>query len=261
MRLSRVLAAALLLLGAAPAHAYRDLMVEAKGRHYPLGGSTYLEAGDSRLLWGGSGNGRPPAEGANYGYWRPSVGATYADYYRGARAQVDLFPVAFFGVRAGARVVDNNGDYPGFDCGAGGDRCHGRYTATYAEARFAAGHGPWFAAATAKLTNMERRDAGRGPFVEPTSALLLSAEDDRLREINGYAGHSFGAWSALYSQYYADARDRSGYARMHLLSASYRHGPWRLSAGAGAFRSELKPWRPTVAGSLSWTPLPSAGLF
>ena len=126
MRLSRTLAAALLLV-AAPAHAYLDLMLESTGRHYPLGGATYLEAGDSRLLWGGR-DGRPP-EGAAYGYWRPSLGVTYADYYRGARAQIDLFPVAFLGLRAGARLVDNDGDYPAFNCGTGGDRCRGRYTA------------------------------------------------------------------------------------------------------------------------------------
>jgi hypothetical protein len=260
MRLSRILAAAL-LLAATPAHAYLDFMLESTGRHYPLGGATYLEAGDSRLLWGGDAQGRPPEEGAAYGYWRPSLGVTYADYYRGARAQVDLFPVAFFGVRGGARLVDNNGDYPAFDCGPGGDRCRGRYTATYAEARLALGAGPWFGAATGKITQMERRDSKRGPFVEPSAGLLLSAQGDRLREINAYLGRSFGPWSAVYNQYYADTRDRAGFTRMHLLSASYRRGSLRFTAGAGAFRSELKPWRPTLAGALTWTPLPSAGLF
>ena len=108
---------------------------------------------------------------------------------------------------------------------------------------------------------MERRDAERGPFIEPTAGLLLSAEGDRLREVNGYLVRSFGPLSAVYSQYYADTDDRAGYARMHLLSASYRYGTWRFTAGAGAFRSELKPWRPTAAAAISWPPLPSAALF
>jgi hypothetical protein len=260
MRLMRLLAAAL-LCAAPPAHAYLDLMVESSGRYYPVGGATYVEAGDSRLLWGGNGTGRPPEQGAGYGYWRPSVGATYADYYRSARAQVDLFPVAFLGLRAGGRLVDNGDDYPAYDCEASGDRCRGRFTATYAEARLALGYDPWFAALTAKATDMERRDSERGPFIEPSAGLLLSAEGDRLHEVNAYLGRPVGPVSTVYSQYYAETRHRDGHARMHLLSATYRNGPWRFTAGAGAFRSALKQWRPTTVAVLSWTPLPSAALF
>ncbi len=228
-----------------------DVGVGGTFRSYPLSGVAEVRAGYGVLLYGTAGT---PLSG----FLRPNVEVNSAGTYNSGMAQLEFFPLAFLGARAGAESIQNDKDYTPYDCEA--SRCKGRFHRTFFGAELSLGAGPVFARGMWRRERWSQAKEQFGDFVEPTSGLLMRGDGESQSVYYGVAGYKVtDIWAVITGVRYAE--DDGGVSRMPFGMVRYSNGNFSLGLGAGEFQSDLKKNDFTAWGYFSWDIVPSAVLL
>ncbi|MBX3022717.1 MAG: hypothetical protein KF799_13675 [Bdellovibrionales bacterium] len=254
----RNLATAIVIQGVAllflcvPAHAQMDLSLTGLFRHYPLSGIVEADAGYGIPVWGTP---RTPFSG----YLRPRLLGGTAAIYNSADAALEVFPIAFFGGRAGGEMIQNDSEYSAYDCQV--YRCVGRFHRTYAEVELSLGAGPVFAQARWRRERWSQPDPLAGSFIDPTSGLVMAGRGDWQTVIHGVLGYKLSEqWTAMAILRYAESGEPREVSRTPVAMLRYTAGPFSLGVGAGVFESALKKLDFTTQSFVRWEIEPSLAL-
>lgn len=238
------------------AHGDFDLTLGGQYRSYPPSGYAAVEAGYGVLLWG-------TVESPWYGYLRPRVEAGSVGSYSAADAGFEVYPLAFFGVRAGGESVQNDEDYRAYDCDS--YVCQGRFYRTYILSELSLGAGPVFT--QVRLTR-ERWVQGRrnsSAFIEPTSGLALpgaGASQSVMRAVVGWKISPIWTVMAGYNLVRADRveGEAENLSRFPFGLLRWTQRDWTIGVGGGAFSSTIKRREATAIVFVEWAILPSIRL-
>lgn len=224
------------------AFAQLDLGVGGTFRSYPLSGVVDMHSGYGVSLYGSAGS---PLSG----YVRPNVEIDSAGTYNSALGQLEVFPLAFMGMRAGGEVIQNDKDYTPYKCET--SRCRGRFHRTFFGAELSLGAGPVFVHGRWRRERWSQPKEQLGDFIEPTSGLLLRGTGESQTVYYAIAGYKLSdPWTLIGGVRYAEAD--AGISRMPFGMVRFTSGTFALGVGAGQFESELKDAAFTVWGYLSW---------
>ncbi len=231
-----------------PARANLDLGVGGTFRSYPLSGVAEARAGYGFLLYGAAGS---PFSG----YVRPNLEVNSAGTYNSGMAQLEVFPLAFLGLRAGGESVQNDKDYTPYDCEA--DRCRGRFHRTFFGGDLTLGAGGAFVRGLWRRERWSQPQEQAGDFIEPTSGLVMRARGESQTVYYGVGGYKLSeTWAVLGGVRYAQSDE--GFSRMPFGMVRFTRGDFALGVGAGEFESTLKDKAFTAWGYVSWDFVPSA---
>ncbi len=231
-----------------PAWANLDLGVGGTFRSYPLSGVVEGRAGYGFLLYGTAGS---PFSG----FVRPNFAVNSAATYNSGMAQLEVFPLAFLGIRAGGESVQNDKDYTPYDCET--SRCLGRFHRTFFGSELTLGAGPVFVRGLWRRERWSQPKGQVGDFIEPTSGLVLRAEGESQTVYYGVGGYKISeTWAVIGGVRYAE--DDGGFSRMPFGMVRFTSGDFALGVGAGEFESTLKDKGFTAWGYLSWDFIPSS---
>lgn len=152
-----------------------DYSYGAGARTVPKGVSLNGEAGYGRLLWGNNGDGE-----VMYGYVRPVARARTSLVVNAAEAELQVAPVSFLVLSAGAGFTSRNVDTATADCAAAD--CRGSLGSQFTGGTLLLGAGGWVAGADLRLSWMRPLEpsAASRDFVDEDSALAGRGGGDRL---------------------------------------------------------------------------------
>ena len=237
-----------------PAFAGFDLAVDGIARSYPLSGTVGLAGGYNFLLWGTPGRGSPW-----YGYLRPNLNGSTAITYNSLGASLEVFPLSFFGARAGGEAIQNDANYTAYDCANFG--CRGRFARAFVEGELTLGAGRFFAQFKARRERWTEREAPNHSFIEPTSGLALSGLGDAQSVYRLSAGAKLSdMWSLAAVLEYTESSTLRGVSRFPFALVRYSDQTFSAGLGVGTFTSTLKGEGVSVLGFLRWDVVPSLAL-
>lgn len=229
-------------------HAELDLGVGGTFRSYPLSGVAEARAGYGISLYGAPGS---PFSG----FIRPNIEGNSAGTYNSGMAQLEVFPLAFMGVRAGGELVQNDKDYTPYDCEL--FRCKGRFHRTFFGADLTLGVQGAFVRGLWRRERWSQAKEQFGDFVEPTSGILMRGTGETQTVYYGIAGYKIDeTWAVMSGIRYA--QDDDSISRMPFGMVRYVNGNFTLGLGAGDFESSLKDRAFTAWGYFSWDIIPSS---
>ncbi|MGZ3721977.1 MAG: hypothetical protein ACXVA9_03540 [Bdellovibrionales bacterium] len=230
-----------------------DFNISGAVRSYPLSGILEGDLGYGLLLWGQHGS------GPMYGYIRPHVGAATAGYYNSAIASLDLYPISFFGFRAGGEAIENDKNYTAYDC----DRyqCKGRSYRTFAQGELTVGHGPIFVQLREKREHWTLGNPNSGEFMETSSGLSLSGQGDSQTVYRAVAGYKINpTWTVMGVYMYSQSDNTREISRFPYAALRYVTGPCSVGVGAGVYSSTIKPEGGSALAYFGWNIKPSLAL-
>ncbi len=215
-----------------------------------------FDLGYSTEIWGTGGSEANPW----FGYLRPSVTGFTAGSYNSGRAMLEIYPVSFLGIEGGAEAISNTNEYKAYDCAT--YNCLGKFWTTFAGATLIAGAGRVFLVAKGKVVNLRQHPAQSANFIEPTSGLVAQRQGDQLTVASGAAGLKVSqSWSVIYAYARSEMKEIESSSEMHLGILSWKSGDWRISAGGGTFRSDIKERQGTGILRIEWRATPQLGLL
>lgn len=230
------------------ARADLDLGVGGTFRSYPLSGVVEGRAGYGVLLYGTAGS---PISG----YLRPHLEVNSAATYNSGLAQLEFFPLAFLGARAGGEAVQNDKDYSPYDCQS--YRCLGRFHRTFFAGELTLGAGPVFIRGMWRRERWSQAKEQAGDFIDPTSGLVMRAGGESQTVYYGVGGIKLNeTWGVMGGVRYAE--DDDGLSRMPFAMVRFTQGDFSLGLGAGQFESSLKDKGFTAWGYFAWDFMPSS---
>ena len=213
--------------------------------------------GYGQLLWGENSEGN-----VLFGYVRPSVTATTSVLLNRAEVGVDLFPVSFLGLYAGARGSQRAVDLDTLNCTS--VYCRGLLGTAYLKPQLLLGYGPVSAMAsfqTAWLVSSNSPSNSMMPFGDDVSNLAGNAGGDQL------------IGSELAVQVKLDPAFATGtyLSTAHMLGSGstndlisvfgrYLRGALSYTAGVGAYESTTQTRAFTCYGVVSWSGIAAMGL-
>lgn len=233
------------------ARAEFDLTVGALYRSYPLSGIAEVESGYGFLLWGTA---REPFSG----FIRPRIYANSAVSYNSLDGALEIFPLAFLGVRAGGEGIQNDRRYTSYDCET--YQCLGREYRTYVETEFSLGAGPLFGQFQWRRESWSQARPSDGDFIDPTSGIVMAARGDRQTVFRGLIGLKLSDdWAVLGLYRYAQS-EPGDISRSPTLFLRFRTGGLSMGVGGGAFGSPIKRNEANVQAYIRWSVWPSLAL-
>jgi hypothetical protein len=233
-----------------------DFSLSTPLRSYPLSGVLTADLGFGQQLWG--------QQSPWYGYARLGTRVHSAVTYNAVEGVVDVFPVSFLGVRGGHEWIDNQKDYPSYECTAT-QKCQGQFARRYIEAELTLGAGALFGQFRARRERWTQNGSRAGVddptwFVEPSAGLLVNrvggSQSVGLVSL-GWRWSESWATLALYRHVENDEQQSSSFP---VLAQQWRQGPWSAVVGGGWFASELKSEGLSVVLALRWSPRPGLSL-
>ncbi len=218
-------------------------------RSYPLGTSLDIRLAQALKLWG------EPQEGPLYGFLRPSVEWSTAVTYNALSAQVEFFPLSFFGLRSGLQAVDNRSDYTAYDCNL--HLCKGRFHKDFAEIQLALAYAQFFVLAQFRQESLN----WTGPesaqrFVDPEHALSMEPKGEAVFRQSLILGVNLSPSLRvmLLDRKSMIKADRGIQAKTQLALISRQRGPWTLTSGLGSFVGELNKKNISFIFGASYSP-------
>ncbi len=227
-----------------------DLRLGGSYRSYPLSGVLEPAIGYGVVAYG--------AEGAPFsGYIRAAMDGATAGSYNSGLAKLEIFPLAFVGVRAGGESIQNDKDYSAYNCTAVG--CQGRYYRTFVESELSLGYGGVFVQGKWRRERWTQPKQQTGDFIDPTSGLVISANGEAETVYSGVLGYKINdTWAVLGGARYAE--DGTGISQFPFGVVRWRSGGFTAGVGGGTFKSELKKREGTVLAYFTWEIWPSVAL-
>ncbi len=222
-----------------------DSHVQGLYRSFPGAVAVSVDGGAAWKLW--------DKEGVLYGYIRPNINFQTSGVTNQLRAQLDIFPVSFFGFVIG--MAWNKRDYEEFSSFTCSEvNCSGQIRRSYVGHNMALAYKNFFLVSKWKVERVEMTDRS-GTFVDVRASLLARSRYDQHLEGQVIAGykigdqHSLGVLSIYNSMKYFD-NNSSMWMGFH----RYEWDKWSLLSGVGFMDTRLNKRVGSMMLILRWTP-------
>lgn len=247
-----VTAIVILMTFSQPSFADFDLSLGGLARSYPLGGALEANAGYGILLWGDAG---PPW----YGYMRARLDGASALRFNSISPSLEIYPVSFFGIRAGGESIQNDADYSAYDCVT--YVCRGRFYNTFVQAELTLGAGAFFVQGRMRRERWSQAVSGATAFIDPEAGLAMVGTGDSRTYYRGALGYKINEnWTAVASMVYVQADSDNGISRFPFALVRFKTGAFTVAAGGGVFASKLKDEGAAALLIFNWEIWPSLAL-
>lgn len=209
------------------------------------------QAGASQVAWG------DPGAGPMFGYIRASGSLRTSGLANGYRAQLDAYPVSFFGVSAGTQGLHRASDAPSVNCE--GLDCRGWVRSRYLQVRGVFRFGEVFGQAYFQRDFFS--DGGAGvPLFEPMTMLALDPLGDRVNSWNGVLGYQVNPEWALGGLYLgASSGVFNGKSENELLFARWKPSDVTYTFAVGRVSSSVVGVGPQALVMIAWWPKARVG--
>jgi hypothetical protein len=219
----------------------------------PLAAAAMGSLGYNALLWGTPGKGS-----IGYGFTRISLFARSSYFVSAGAARLELYPVSFLGLSAGAALSTRHTDLDTLDCSI--VQCRGELTRLFAEAKLIFGAGPIFFVPYAKAERLTSRDSGR-PFGDEESNLAGMFHADSLLTYGGVLGVTLAhTWRVGVTGSHQKMTDSGADNDFLAGFLSWTLQSLTIRGGAGVYRSSTADAGPTAFISVKWLISPSLSL-
>ncbi len=225
---------------------FKDIESKLSGgvRAYPKGGRLLYKAKKEYVLWGEKEvNGK---KNHMYGYAAPNATAYTAGYLNGARFDVDIFPISFFGFRFGHEIYFNNKEYSAFDCET--FNCKGGFDKSYYEILGAMKCKKVFYKMRLIRQNVTQRNIYKPNFMDALTGLVAKNDGDNLlvdHHVTGYLFSKQWVVSVLYIN--ARAQEVNNDSEQITLNVThFKDDKWTYNFGLGSFRSTTRVRKATA---------------
>jgi hypothetical protein len=213
-------------------------------RFYPKGGRILYNLKKDYIIWGEK---KVNGEASHkYGYISPHVTAYTAGYLNGARIDVDIFPISFFGIRFGHETLFNNKEYSAFECDV--YNCLGGFDKSYIEIHGATKIKKVFYKFKIIRQDIHQRDIYKPNFVDALTGLVAKNYGDSFfvdHHTLGYLISDKWVISTLYI--YARAQNIINNSDQTTVNITYfKDKKWTYNFGLGSFRSSAKVRKATA---------------
>lgn len=237
-----------------------DFSTTIGGRNYPKSGFVEAELGVSSILWG---NFKEGSSQPWYGFVRGFIEPSFSVSYDALKLGLEVFPVSILGFRYHTKRSANHKDLEAYDCVT--YDCRFKMEAETIEADLVLGYGKVFLGGRMghrKLSELEKENATQA-IVEPVYGLAwVPNQDEELNYLSSFVGYRLSdRWQVLGLYTIADIDRTGAESQFGYLFVNHNIGDFAIGAGAGAFKSPLKPEEFSAVFNLRWEPLKSPVLF
>lgn len=238
-----------------------DWKAAVAGRTRPLGAAVFAEGGYNISLWGdvkGEGN-------FWYGYLRPSLSVAASSVVGEGEAELQLYPVSFFGLFLGRSYAVRSESRSRYaDCW--NVICGGRLRGDYGGLHFIAGVGSIFWRSRAESRDLRPSEDSRD-FYEDKVALVLNRGYDRVITHSHTLGYRFpsggdsGAGGSVVGIAFSrtDIVLRDGFSEQTSLIFAHPWNEVRWAYSVGVYRSSALDAGLSVGISVVWRGRPGLG--
>jgi hypothetical protein len=226
-----------------------------EGRINPsLSSTANAEYGYNAVLYG------EPESSILYGLIRPNVKFTTIGIYNGAQAEIEVFPISFFGFKAGSSAYSNASEYSVPDCET--LRCIGGFYYNYTSAHIALGAYGFFVRADYTIDKLSQEEANEN-FYEPSSTLIAQAAGDNLTTQVLATGWKDDTYTFILTNVAWSMEKTNMESGMTAFLVRYSWDKYSVLMGAGSIRSDLPEVEggTTVLFNFAYTPEESYSLF
>lgn len=239
-----------------------DLSYGVLARTYPLSGAVFAKTGLGQEIWRQRTD--SDLDQVLYGYFRPSLQVSSSGPFNSLSAEVDLFPISFFGVSVGKSIYSRGMNISFEDCYQ--VQCQGTLEARHVSWKLALGYERFFSIFSLKNewwnTPGDDGIAGSRMYVEPATWTLLSNGKESTNTMRGAIGY-LGSGQDRYLVAHTRSENHLSRHRSESTYFLYRTedpGGSFSTYGIGGFSSELKSDRWSVLFVREWTVLEKLGL-
>jgi hypothetical protein len=225
-----------------------DTSVAVIGRTYSAGLLVTPAVGYSYLLWG------DPASGL-FGFVRPNVSAPLSSSSYSGRAELEIFPVTFFGFSGGRTWLHRFATATGQDCTLG--QCLGDMSSSDLNVRALFKVGSVFGSAKYSRVFVDQASDRTQSLLDPATSLLMSPDGEIATQLQAVVGATIMPfWSAGGIYQSTTLQNSSATQNAEYFFARYEVGSCRFMGAAGRFESQLKNPGLSLLGSVTWVGLP-----
>ncbi len=228
-----------------------DYDVRASLRGYPSGIAVQSDIGYGQKLWG--------KDDVMYGYIRPGINLQSSAVVNYAGAQLDFYPISFFGVSVGKTYGNRSyDDFQGFNCQE--LSCENSIEKTHLAINLA------LAYKKVKFINFYKKqdfdNKTPGSFFAEEFSNLVGFEGDKLATNASILGYDINKNLMIaYLHMYNKMENTNQRSRMNLILGNYKKGQFTYQVGAGNFYNRNSKNHFSALFVVKWTGAKGLRLF
>lgn len=241
-----------------------DFSTSLGARSYPVSGAFVAQAGYYRTIWGDFKGDSAGDLDPMYGYVRAFVQPEISLGYDSMALGFEMFPISILGFRWKRAWPNNREDLDAYDC-ANFDCLFENEIDIY-EMDLTLGYGQiFFGGRWASRIYIDRSGESNVPtaIVDPEIGLAWTPEtQDEIQSSIYFLGWQFSKeWQMFALSSWHRLNNSSDESQSSYLILNHNISNYSISAGLGAFKSDLKRQDTSAILQLKWAPLKGPGLF
>lgn len=223
-----------------------DYAASLGARTHNFGGRANLSVNYNYQLWQGQIQNQ-----SVYGYIRPRLELTSSLVVNSVQAEVQVFPISFFGITLGHSRRYRDWQLTGFDCIA--VSCSGQIMRDYVAGHLFYKYKTIFMVGMIEVQNLNY-DRADLPYADSKYMMRFGPGSDRLLISRAFIGYELSSkLTAGYLTEWGEADSGDRMESHYLLGRWKLPAPWILSIGVGSRRTSILPAGFDLFSDLSWS--------